>query len=69
MSPTLLSKWSLEFKGLHESYIWIIIGGVEYYSENIIKRADVVCSVMTEQTIHCTGCSVPLKYGVKIPNQ
>ena len=54
MSPTLLSKWSLEFKGLHESYIWIIIGGVEYYSENIIKRADVVCSGYdrTDDTLH-----------------
>ena len=37
----------------------MVIGGAVFNSEIIHKRADVICSVVTEQVCIHTGCSGP----------
>jgi hypothetical protein len=52
------------------NYISIIkkFGGVEFYSENIIRGTDVTCSVYNRTDLYCTGCSVPFLPIVENPN-
>ena len=46
----------------------VIFGGVIFNSEIINKRADVICSVLTEQVCFRTGCLGPAISITKNPN-